>query len=79
MFYNSKYPLEYTIGVRELVAMGCVLVDRTTMFGVEYVEMRFQRGPSKIFELKGCNIVHKQSDSIDKMIYLVDFVNKNNK
>ena len=43
MFYNSKYPLEYTIGVRELVAMGCVLVDRTTMFGVEYVEMRFPR------------------------------------
>ena len=56
-----------------------MLVDRTTMFGVEYVEIRFPRGPSKIFELKGCNIVHKQSDSIDKMIYLVDFVNKNNK
>ena len=52
VFYNSKYPLEYTIGVYELVAMGCVLVDRTTMFGVEYVEMRFQRGPSKVFELK---------------------------
>ena len=38
MFYNDKYPIEFTIGVRELVAMGCVLVDRTTMFGVEYVK-----------------------------------------
>ena len=76
MFYNSKYPLEFTIGVRELVAMGCVLVDKSSMFGVEYVEMRFPRGPSKIFELKGYNIVHKQSSSIDKMVFLVDFVNK---
>ena len=37
------------------------------------------RSRCQIFELKECNIVHKQSDSIDKMIYLVDFVNKNNK
>ena len=79
MFYNSKYPLEYTIGVRELVAMGCVLVDRTTMFGVEYVEIRFPRGISKVFKVKGYSITHKQSDSIDKMVFLIDFVNKNNK
>ncbi len=76
MFYNSKYPIEFTIGVRELVAMGCVLVDRTTMFGVEYVEMRFPRGLSKVFKVKDYSITHKQSDSIDKMIFLVDFVNK---
>ena len=37
MFYNSKYPIEYTIGVRELVAMGCVLVDRTTGMSVQYL------------------------------------------
>ena len=79
MFYNSKYPLEYTIGGRELVAMGCVLVDRTTMFGVEYVEIRFPRGISKVFKVKGYSITHKQSDSIDKMVFLIDFVNKNNK
>ena len=79
MFYNSKYPLEFTIGVRELVAMGCVLVDKSSMFGVEYVEMRFPRGISKVFKVKGYSITHRQSDSIDKMIYLVDFVNKNNK
>ena len=79
MFYNDKYPIEFTIGIRELVTLGCVVANKSTMFGVEYVEIRFPRGISKIFELKGCNIVHKQSDSIDKMIYLVDFVNKNNK
>ena len=79
MFYNNKYPIEFTIEVRELVAMGCVLVDRTTMFGVEYVEMRFPRGTSKVFKLKGYSITHKQSDSIDKMIFLIDFINKNNK
>ena len=49
------------------------------MFGVEYVEIRFPRGISKVFKVKGYSITHKQSDSIDKMVFLIDFVNKNNK
>lgn len=79
LFYNPKYPIEYSVGLKELNTLGVKVIDRCTMFSIEYVELVFPNNVHKIFEVRGETIHHKQSNSIDKMIYLVDFVNKNNK
>ena len=50
LFYNPKYPIEYSVGLKELNTLGVKVVDKCTMFSIEYVELVFPNNVHKIFE-----------------------------